>query len=310
MPNQKLFETRANGKLLLSGEYFVLDGALALAVPVKFGQTLKVQANPKTPQLAWESRDWDGSVWFEAWYELPYLSVIETNDRSAAEMLASIIRECQRQNPDFIAGTAGLTVRTTCDFPRIWGLGTSSTIIATIAKWAQVDAYPVLFNTLGGSGYDIACAYAGSSLLYQLKNGLPNVRVVSFDPSFSAQLYFVYLEKKQNSREGIVRYRELAREMSSHIPEISSLTERMLVAETLSDFEAAMHSHEKLVASALNFVPVKERLFSDYWGEIKSLGAWGGDFVLVTSTRPAEETKQYFSQRGYKTVLQWTEMVL
>ena len=29
-----------NGKLLLTGEYFVLDGALSLALPTKFGQNL------------------------------------------------------------------------------------------------------------------------------------------------------------------------------------------------------------------------------------------------------------------------------
>jgi len=34
-----------NGKLLLSAEYFVLDGAVALALPTKLGQSLHVQEN-------------------------------------------------------------------------------------------------------------------------------------------------------------------------------------------------------------------------------------------------------------------------
>jgi len=33
----------SNGKLLLTGEYLVLEGATALAVPTKFGQDLKVE---------------------------------------------------------------------------------------------------------------------------------------------------------------------------------------------------------------------------------------------------------------------------
>ena len=33
----------SNGKLLLTGEYVVLDGAEALAVPTRFGQNLTVK---------------------------------------------------------------------------------------------------------------------------------------------------------------------------------------------------------------------------------------------------------------------------
>ena len=33
----------SNGKLLLTGEYVVLDGAKALAVPTKFGQLLNIK---------------------------------------------------------------------------------------------------------------------------------------------------------------------------------------------------------------------------------------------------------------------------
>ncbi len=303
------FETRANGKLLLSGEYFVLDGALALACPVRFGQSLFVKARAQAEGLAWESKDSDGSVWFNTEYELPYLGVVETSDRSAAEMMASIIRDCQRQNPSFLHGVQGIEVSTTCDFPRAWGLGTSSTIIAAMARWAEVDPYPVLRNTLGGSGYDIACAYSESPLLYQLQGDKPLVRYVAFEPSFREHLYFVYLEHKQNSREGIVRYREKFRGNKTLITEISDLTERILNADNLQDFEKYICEHEAIVGSLLEFQPVKQRLFADFWGEVKSLGAWGGDFVLATSQKPEADTRQYFQEKGYGTVLRWNEMM-
>jgi mevalonate kinase len=303
------FETRANGKLLLSGEYFVLDGALALACPVRFGQSLFVKPRAEGEVLCWQSKDSDGSVWFSTEYELPYLGVIETSDRSAAEMLASIIRDCQRQNPAFLHDVQGMDVTTTCDFPRAWGLGTSSTIIAAIARWAAVDPYPVLRNTLGGSGYDIACAYAESPLLYQLQGDKPMVRYVAFEPGFRAQLYFVYLEHKQNSREGIVRYREKFKGSESLISDISYLTEQMLNADNLQDFEKYMVAHERIVGDLLEFQPIKSRLFGDYWGELKSLGAWGGDFVLATSQKPEAETRAYFLEKGYGTVLRWDEMM-
>ena len=37
----------SNGKLLITGEYVVLDGAKALALPTKFGQSLVVKQGPK-----------------------------------------------------------------------------------------------------------------------------------------------------------------------------------------------------------------------------------------------------------------------
>jgi hypothetical protein len=188
-------------------------------------------------------------------------------------------------------------------------LGTSSTIIATIARWAAVDPFPVMRNTLGGSGYDIACAYAESPLLYHLEAEKPVVRHVAFEPAFTQNLYFVYLEKKQNSRDGISRYREKARDIATLIPEISMLTERILNADTLDDFEGYIREHEQLVGEALDFQLVKARLFHDYPGEIKSLGAWGGDFVLATSRASETDTKKYFSDRGFGTVLRWDDMI-
>ena len=54
----------SNGKLLLTGEYVVLDGALALALPTKFGQNLIVEPI-SSEQILWKSFDQDGSTWFE-----------------------------------------------------------------------------------------------------------------------------------------------------------------------------------------------------------------------------------------------------
>lgn len=55
----------SNGKLLLTGEYVVLDGATSLAVPTKFGQDLIVEPI-KESQLIWGSFTHTGECWFEA----------------------------------------------------------------------------------------------------------------------------------------------------------------------------------------------------------------------------------------------------
>lgn len=304
-----LFTTRASGKLLLTGEYFVLDGAVALAVPVRFGQTLQVEEGNEPGILFWNSADEDGQMWFKGSFETKTLGILTQSDAGIAETLQSILLACRRQNPAFLTSSAGVEVFTHNDFPRAWGLGTSSTLIAALGRWAEVDPYQVLFDTLGGSGYDIACAYAEGPLLYQLKKTQPAVQPVDFQPPFAENIFFVYLGKKQNSREGILRYRQRAGALKPVIAEIDHLTERFLSATTLNDFEQVIQEHESVVSRALDLPTVKSQFFADYQGAVKSLGAWGGDFVMATSRLPEIETRAYFRERGFETVLTWAEMM-
>jgi mevalonate kinase len=46
----------SNGKLLITGEYLVLDGAKALALPTKFGQNLTVEEGANQ-EISWTSHD-------------------------------------------------------------------------------------------------------------------------------------------------------------------------------------------------------------------------------------------------------------
>lgn len=302
------FSTRARGKLLLSGEYFVLDGALALALPVRFGQALHVQTGAEPGVLHWRSLDEQGAPWFEARFALPSLDLLSATDDRTAATLRDMLLACRRQQAGFLSDAQGLAVVTQIDFPRNWGLGTSSTLIATLGKWAAADPYPVLFDTLGGSGYDIACAYAEGPLLYRLHAGRPEVQAIHFSPAFRDRLYFVHLSQKQDSREGIRRFRERAQGREDLIAQVSALTRQMLQATDLESFERVMKAHEQLVAEALDMPPVQERLFPDYPGAIKSLGAWGGDFVMVTGRGSPGEIRDYFESRGFPQLLPYTEM--
>lgn len=304
-----VFDTHARGKLLLTGEYFVLDGAKALAIPVRFGQSLHVEAWKEPSRLSWTSRNDDGTAWFLAEYELPGLAPLSFTDRKTAEILASMLKACRRQNPDFLTGGQSYKVLTQNDFPREWGLGTSSTLIAALAQWAQVNPYPVLFDTMGGSGYDIACAYAEGPILYRLDGQTPEVQTVQFEPQFTDSLWFVYSGKKQDSRAGIERYRERAKGNVSLIAEISRLTEHFLASASLPELDVVIREHEALISRALDLPRAKDLYFSDFWGEVKSLGAWGGDFVLVTSGRGEGETRAYFLDKGLGTVLGWEGMI-
>ena len=307
--NMPIFETRAQGKLLLTGEYFVLDGATALAIPVRFGQRLRVEKGEVPGVVTWVSKNLDGSIWFEAEFQLKSFKILQASDETTARTLAEILRACQVQKPDFFLDNQSFRVSTQNDFPREWGLGTSSTLIAALARWTGADPYKILFDTLGGSGYDIACAYADGPILYSLEAPEPLVEPVEFAPDFLDHLYFVFLGNKQNSREGIARYRDRASKNPAIIEKVSQLTQQFLWAKTIAEFDAVLVEHEMLVSETIGLPRAKDLYFSDFWGEVKSLGAWGGDFVLVSSGRSGVETKAYFLEKGFGEFLGYEEIL-
>jgi len=304
----------SNGKLLLTGEYFVLDGAKSLAVPTKFGQDLSVE-KIKESQLIWGSFTHEGACWFEAIFDLTKFRLVsctfnsetEGNAEVIAETLLEILKEARSLNPNFLNSENGHVVKTTLTFPRNWGLGSSSTLINSIASWAKVDPFKLLWNSFKGSGYDIACAQNDVPILYQIKDEKPTVHQVVFNPIFKENLFFVHLNAKQNSREGIAKFRERNQNIEKEIEMISGISDAFLEATSLEDFNRLIIEHEKIVSSIIKLKPVKEKLFPDYFGEIKSLGAWGGDFILATGN---SATPAYFKNKGFETILTYAEMVL
>ncbi|MEM6321243.1 MAG: GYDIA family GHMP kinase [Bacteroidota bacterium] len=299
----------ANGKLLVTGEYVVLDGALALALPTKLGQAMDIEAI-SSDELIWESRDADNSVWFQ--HSFPHFHK-EIVNSDITERLRLILRQAQRQNPTFLK-KLGFKITTKLTFPRKWGLGTSSTLIHLIAQWAKVDPFELLFHAFGGSGYDIACAGADGPITYQLieKNQpifQPIFQSIPFNPPFKEQLYFVYLDKKQDSKEGIARYRAKSGNSQKVIEKITQLSTELVNTCELFEFEQLLNQHEAIISELIELPKVKDLYFRDYWGTVKSLGAWGGDFVLVTSHKSETETREYFNEKGFKVFLKYSELI-
>lgn len=298
-------EYHAQGKLLLTGEYFVLDGALALAVPTKLGQHFSIGSGVPG-QLNWQSFDADGTSWFQATLSIPDLKIQSTTSLEHVQRLVQVLLEAFKRSKLSLEILAACTVSSRLDFSRHWGLGSSSTLISFVADLAQVNPYGLLAATFGGSGYDLACAEAKGPIFYQNHSSRP----AAFRPIFAEQLYFVYLGKKQNSREGIQRYRALGEMAKDKLEKVSQLTLDFTTCQTLVEFENLIVQHEALVSETLDLARAQALYFDDYWGQIKSLGAWGGDFVLVTSNRDRHSTKAYFAQKGYSIFLPYPELVL
>jgi len=296
----------SNGKLLISGEYLVLDGALSLAIPTKYGQSLLVETID-APKIIWKSLDETGNIWFEDEFLIEQISSSMLPHNEVSKRLFQILNTAKQLNPSFLNTNNGYKITTSLTFPKNWGLGTSSTLINNIANWAKVDAYLLLEKTFGGSGYDIACAKHNYPITYRLENAKPMVETAEFNPLFKEHLYFVYLNKKQNSRDGISKYKENRKHIKSEINQINTITANMISCELLEDFDSLILQHELVISNIIKQKPVKESLFNDFNGQIKSLGAWGGDFVMATSkTNPTA----YFKAKGFETVISYDDMVL
>lgn len=287
----------------------MLDGALALAVPTKAGQTMNVR-DGRGAEINWKAYDSTGKVWFEAHFSLYDFSPLKTNDPEKAKKISKLLKECTRQNSEFLSAWKGQTVETYLDFPLDWGLGSSSTLIYCLSQWADANPYYLLFNTCGGSGYDIACAYAEGPVFYQM--GEENIRIdeVYFNPPFKESLYFLHLGKKQDSSSEVKEYKTKSKPGQEILDKISAISEEMVAAKDSRQFQKLMESHEELVSGLLDRPPIKKQLFPDFKGAIKSLGAWGGDFALVCSDEPASTVRTYFESAGYPTLIPFTELVL
>ena len=295
----------SNGKLFILGEYYVLEGAKVFALPTKFGQYLSVfpiQSNT----LSWKSYDADGSVWYND--EFSIQEVIDRNVTSSDKIrntLIDILHEAHLMNPSVL--TKGYVVETELTFPRNWGLGTSSTLINNIAQWFEIDAFELLERSFGGSGYDIACAQHNVPITYQKNGSKVTVEEVTFNPSFKDHLYFVYLNQKRDSKEAIANFRKKQKDLTHEIQVVSQMTDQLFAIDNLDEFISFFKTYEANLGAILEVPTIQEQLFSDFNGLVKSLGGWGGDFVLVASQHNPES---YFKNKGYEVVIPYKDMIL
>lgn len=297
----------SNGKLLLTGEYAILDGAKGFALPTKFGQYLNLSQNT-SDMLDWISLDEKDEVWFSGKFSKSNFAILDSTDGNIAKRLLQLLSAVRNLNPNFLTHTTDYNlVETKLTFPSDWGLGSSSTLIANTAHWASIDPYELLAATFGGSGYDIACASHDRPIIYKTSKKGIQIKEVTYKPAFSEHLFFVYLNEKKNSRDAIRAYRTLQIDKSDFISKINAITYKIARCSKLSEFEKLLDTHEEIISKTLQIPTVKESLFPDYKGTIKSLGAWGGDFILATGNK---DVMDYFEQKGYTTILPYAKMIL
>ena len=298
----------AHGKLLISGEYLVLRGAKALSVPLKYGQSLQVRLSKGEPWLSWTAFLPD-KRWFTAAYDLPSLEVMETDNHDLADRLKSILLEAKEMNPAFLSGQQTVTAISQLNFPPEWGIGSSSSLLANIGRWAGADPFELNRRIFRGSGYDIAAAMNDKPIIYQLIKSKPVYETTDFNPAFQDQLWFVYLNTKQSSKPAVQKFSETIVSQAI-IDSITEITLQMPETASLDEFMVLMKQHEKITGEVLRQIPVGERLFADFRGAVKSMGAWGGDFLLAAAPLDEAYIRSYFAGKGFHTIFRFQDMVL
>lgn len=295
----------SHGKILLTGEYAVLDGVKALALPTQRGQKMTVQFC-SDEKITWESYDENGQKWIDCKFDLSFENVsVKTGEENVIQQLRNILKTLQMLSPSFFKN--GVLIKTHLEFNREWGLGSSSTLINNLAQWCQINPYQLLAMTMGGSGYDIAAAQSSSALFYTRKGFEPIIQSVDFTPSFYDRLFFVHLNQKQNSRSAISSFKNKSQLNDQRKKRLEGIGEEILVSDRQTKFNALLKEHEAILGEVLGKTPVQERLFSDFKGQIKSLGAWGGDFILASGD---EKSPKYFLVKGYSTIIPYKQFIL
>ena len=297
-------EIYSSGKVLLTGEYVILDGALSLASPTKYGQYLKLEEN-QSNLINWKSINYDGKIWFECTIKNENLEIKSTSSKKVSETLIRIVNLIREYNSSFLKNH-GSDILTNLTFDKDWGLGSSSTLISNLAKLSGVDPYVLNKKIFKGSGYDIACANSFSPIVYQLNKGQNIIDEVSFKPPFHEKIYFIYLNKKQSSISEIENYND-KKVSESTINEISDITSMILQCSSIEAYNKLIESHELIISKLISKPTIKETLFKDFNGSIKSLGAWGGDMIMVTSHI---DPITYFKKKGYSTIFKYEELLV
>ncbi|MDP3915275.1 MAG: GYDIA family GHMP kinase [Bacteroidota bacterium] len=295
----------ANGKLLLTGEYLVLHGAKALALPLKFGQQLTVQELLNSENILWQAF-YEGKEWFSCELNPSDFSVIATSHPEKAETLSKIFQTIKALNPTF-QPKAGTKLETSLDASPEWGFGSSSTLISLLSQLAGVDPFILNEMVFKGSGFDIACANADGSIFYVRNNP---AQPIVLDYPFSEQLFLVYSGKKKKTSSEVSTFLKEKKVSDILIQEVSALSDEFADCRDQNKFNQLIKQHEEIVGRLIGQIPVKEQLFSDFDGAIKSLGAWGGDFYLISTALPFSGVKKYFDNRGLTTIFRWNELIL
>ena len=290
---------------MLTSEYFAVDGALVLAVPTKLGQEFFFEEKQDGKSLIFWEAHHQNKPWLKAVIDYKTWQILETNITTSAEFILKTLKNVQNLSETKFKNNQSYFLKTNLQFPADYGLGSSSTLMNNLAEWAEINPFQLNTLSLGGSGYDIAVANAKSAVLYQNKPEI-HFEKVDYNPKFKNELIFIHLNQKQDSREGISHYKTKIKSQEM-VNDFSNLTRKILICNELENFSELMMLHEQRISKFVEIPTVKSLYFNDCPTFVKSLGAWGGDFVMSSKF---EGYQNYFWDKGFSTIFNWGDLII
>ncbi len=310
---------KANGKLLITGEYLVLHSALALALPLKFGQRMRVTPVAE-PVIRWISEDSNG-VWLSGEFDPLTFSILQ-RDQPGDDMLPKfqfisellrLIKTINQHFPFFSAKEpkapfTGAIVYIYADYPLEWGMGSSSTLLSLLAQWADIDVFSLFCKVSKGSGYDVVSATQSEPFFYKLLEkecSLPyqiRYEVSQATPGLALRnyAYFGYLGNKQDSVAEVNKYLKSGIVNPDFILRISELSKAICTASSYDYLKETILEHEQIISEVIGKQKVGEQRFAGLPFAVKSLGAWGGDFAMFVSDMSFEEIQALLASKGVR----------
>ena len=296
---------KSNGKLLITSEYLVMKGAMALAIPAKLDQELNV-ISTNSDFVNWKSFNKDNQIWYEEKFFLDKGALIYHGEKNKmSDLIVRLFDYIHKfNNPEKSIGNEFIWK---INFNINWGLGSSSTLINNLSKWAKVNPYKLLFSVFNGSGYDIACCDKSNPIIFQKKDDYLSVSDTTFNPNFLNNLFLIFLNKKQDTQKSVQNFLETDQSLSEGINQINEIVDEIESVKDITTFESLIERHEKIIANILQMPTIQNDKFPDYNnGVIKSLGSWGGDFVLATGD---EKSVDYFEEKGFNTIRKISDLL-
>lgn len=281
----------ASGKLCLFGEYVVIRGSLALAMPLKFNQSLTV-STISASETQWEASE-KGLPWLKLRFNRSF-DLLSATNKAIAEQIRTLLLFINNRKP--LLEIRNRKFNFNLNFQRNMGLGTSSTLISLLSQWSQIDPYELMYQSFRGSGYDIPAGTQSHPYLYSISKRL--IKSVKIPNAIIQHLLFVYLGQKASTQDAINGFENKVTDIFL-LEDMNNLVRSAATCKDISTWSLLMQESECLLSHLLDRQTVKNLLFPDYPFAIKSLGAWGGDFIMATFEGEAEEVKTYFKNKGF-----------
>lgn len=292
------------GKFLLTAEYLVMAGADALVLPVNKGQALDIEPSDND-SLVWESF-YQSEKWFNAELDGDTFEIINTTDSDKANYISTLLQSASELSQGSIS-LKNKKITTRLDFHPEWGMGSSSTLIVNISRLFDINAFDLFSKISNGSGFDIAAGLSGYPFRYRLKKNKREISPVKLPELFFKHAFFVYLGEKTHSEVAVEEFQNSDKDLKMPIKYINEITAQFAEIESVPELSRITKEHEDFMSDVLD-IPSPTRRFADYPYGMKSLGAWGGDFIMAIHPKGKAEVEKYFKQKGFPVVFSAEEL--